>query len=185
MNHRVFRWRRMTALLLAAVLGVTICTPVFADETATKWKCEKRSGVFEDHGGWKEAVRAYTNGRSTDKMSCRTTKKVKSTYSGELKVSIPKLESFALMKHQINKSFSVSVTYSTSLKGRQQGTWAIQYRPVYNCRRITQRKYRKVDKKWQKTSVTKKVKTKDYKSMAYRVVYLSPKNKTGASAGLV
>ena len=64
------------------------------------------------------------------------------------------------------------------MKGKKKRTWAIQYRPVYNCRTVTQRKYQKVDKKWQKTNVTKKIKTKDYKSMAYRVVYLSPKNKT-------
>ena len=178
MNRRVFGWRRIAAAALAVMVALVFASPAMADETATKWQCEKKSGVSEGYGGWKEAVRAYTNGKCNDKMSCHTTKKVNSTYSGELKVSIPKLESFALMKHRINKSFSVSVRYSTSLKGKQKGTWAIQYRPVYNCRTITQRKFRKVDKKWQKTSVTKKVKTKDYKSMAYRVVYLSPKNKT-------
>ena len=179
MNHKVFGWRRMAAAALAFALAFVFAAPVWADETAEKWQCEKRSGVFEGYGGWKEAVRAYTSGKCTDKMSCHTTKKVNSTYSGELKVSIPKLESFALMKHKINKSFSVSVKYATSLKGKKKGTWAIQYRQVYNCRNITQRKYRKVDKTWKKTSVTKKVKTKDYKSIAYRVVYLSPKNKTG------
>ena len=170
--------KRYLAMLVGLVMAVCMAGSAFADETMTKWMCDKKSGIFEGYGGWKEAVRAYTNGRCTDKMSCHTTKKVNSTYSGELKVSIPKLESFALMKHEINKSFSVSVKYSTSLKGKKKGTWAIQYRPVYNCRYVTQRKYQKVDKKWEKTSVTKKVKTKDYKSMAYRVVYLSPKNKT-------
>ena len=170
--------KRYLAMLVGLAMAVCMAGSAFADETMTKWMCDKKSGIFEGYGGWKEAVRAYTNGRCTDKMSCHTTKKVNSTYSGELKVSIPKLESFALMKHEINKSFSVSVKYSTSLKGKKKGTWAIQYRPVYNCRYVTQRKYQKVDKKWEKTSVTKRVKTKDYKSMAYRVVYLSPKNKT-------
>lgn len=167
------------------VIGVTAAavstaSPAFADETATKWECEKKSKVFESYGAWKEAIRAYTDGGCKDSMSCRSTKKVSSTYTGELKVTIPKLESFALMTHKINKSFSVSVKYTTSLKGRKKGTWAIQYRPVYNCRNVTQRKYQKADKTWKKTAVTKKVKTKDYKSMAYRVVFISAKNKTGA-----
>ena len=170
--------KRYLAILAGFVMTVFMAGNAFADETMTQWKCEKKTGIFEGYGGWKEAVRVYTSGSCTDKMSCHTVKKVNSTYSGELKVSIPKLESFALMKHEINKSFSVSVKYSTSLKGKKRGTWAIQYRPVYNCRNVTQRKYQKVDKRWHKTSVTKKIKTKDYKSMAYRVVYLSPKNKT-------
>ena len=170
--------RKCIVLLFVALMAVCFAVPISADEAATKWQCENRSKVFEGHDKWKEAVRAYTNGKSTDRLSCKTEKSVKSTYTGELKVSIPKLESYALMTHKIDKSFSVSVKYSTSLKGKKKGTWAIQYHPVYNCRNITQRQYQKVDKKWKKTKVTKKVKTRDYKSMAYRVVYLSPKNKT-------
>lgn len=160
--------------------GMIVCTAdsVFADEASEKWQCESRSAVFEGYGSWKEAVRAYTGGRSSDKMSCGTTKKVHSSYSGELKVSVPKLESFALMKHKINKSFSVSVRYSTSLKGRKKGTWAIEYRPVYSCRNVVQRKYQKADRKWAKTSIKKKIKTKDFKTMAYRVRYISAKNRT-------
>lgn len=173
--------RKMRYLTVLLGLAVAVCMAgnAFADEVVTKWTCEKKTGTFESYGAWKEAVRAYTNGKCTDKMSCHTTKKVSSTYSGELKVSLPKLESYALMKHRINKSFSVSVRYSTSLKGKKKGTWAIQYRPVYSCRNVTQRKYQTVDKVWRKTGTAKKVKTKDYKSMAYRVVYLSAKNKTG------
>lgn len=171
--------------LAVMVIGVTAAavspaSPAFADEAAVKWECEKKSKVFESYGSWKEGIRAYTDGRCRDTMSCRSTKKVSSTYSGELKVSIPKLESFALMTHKINKSFSVSVKYTTSLKGRKKGTWAIQYRPVYNCRNVTQRKYQKTDRVWKKTKTTKKVKTKDYKSMAYRVVFISGKDRTGA-----
>ena len=103
--------KRYLAMLVGLVMVVCMTGSAFADEVMTKWTCEKKSGIYEGYGAWKEGVRAYTSGNCTDKMSCHTDKKVNSTYSGELKVSIPKLESFALMKHEINKSFSVSVKY--------------------------------------------------------------------------
>lgn len=161
-------------LILSLIVGCSVS--VFADEVATQWKCESKSGVFEKGGSWREGVRTYTNGKKTDRMACNIKRKFSSTYSGELKVSIPSLESYAMMHYKINKTKSVSVKYSTSMKNKKKGTWVIEFRPIYNCRNVVQRKYQKVDKQWRKTKSTKKVMTKDYKTISYRVRRISTKN---------
>lgn len=142
------------------------------------WKPVKRSKAYEKKGKWYEAARNYTNGSSTGVISCGTSISVSSTYNGELKISIPYLESYAMMQHKINKSFKVSVRYSESLKGKKKGTYAIFYRKVFTCRKVTQRKYYHVDGYLCPTKTTKKVRTKDFKSMSYKLKKISDKDVT-------
>ncbi len=184
--------RKFIVLLLGLTLAVSSTVSVFASETQKEpnisakaldhspcfWKPVKRSDTFEEKSRWVEAMRFYTNGKAKGAMACATKISVSSSYKGELKISIPELESYALMEHKINRSFTSTTSYSESLKGKSKGTYALYVRKVYKCRKITQRKYEHLDGKIYKTKTTKIVQTKDFNCMSYKLKKISNKGIT-------
>jgi hypothetical protein len=170
--------KRLLVLLTSCILLFVFSTPAFADESAEMWKPISKSKPYETKAKkWKSAVRRYYNGKGKCIIKCDLSKKVCSTYSGELKISIPKLESYALMNHEIKKSFSTRVSDNESLTGKSKGTYEIQWREVYTTRKVVQQKYVKVDKQWRKSTV-KEVYPKDFKCVSFRLKKISKKDIT-------
>ena len=169
---------RITILLILICLIINISPVYAAGDPYPVWKAVKRTKIKEVKGKWHEAVRGYTGGHSNARLSVHTTLSVSSSYNGELKISIPYLESYALMQHKINKSFQTKVSYTESLAGKKKGTYAIFYRRIYDTRKVTQRKYYHVDGYLAGTKTKKKVKTKDFRCISYRCKKISDKDIT-------
>lgn len=54
---------------------------------------------------------------------------------------ISTLKAFMELEYGFNESQSITVTKTLSLKGKSKGTWAVQYREVYNRTPVTQKEY--------------------------------------------
>lgn len=136
------------------------------------WELTSKSSPTTTYGSWKEGCRKYTDGSSTATLAVNLTTTVSNTYTGILQVSIAKLSSYVGLNVAIGKSWSVSVSDSEPLAGKSKGTWAIEWRPVYNSYKVTQTKYHVLD--GSKTEVGKEVVTvNEFKSISYRLRKLS------------
>lgn len=96
------------------------------------WECVSKGNPTQSYGAWKNIVQEYTDGTSTESVTGSKTFSVENTYSGTLNVPLNKLEGFLNLDYGIGVNHSITVEKTLSLKGRAAGTWAVQYRVVYN-----------------------------------------------------
>lgn len=139
------------------------------------WEITSKSSPKETYGSWKEACREYTDGTSTSTLTAELTATVSHTYTGSLQVPIPKLSSYMGLSVEIGDTWEESVSKSESLAGKSKGTWAIQWRPIYDSYDVTQVKYHIIDGSKIKED-TKVVTVNKYKSIGFRMQPISTNN---------
>lgn len=139
------------------------------------WEATSKRFDKEVYGSWKEACREYTDGNSTSTLTANIPTGVFHTYTGVLQVSIAKILSFLGLSHLLEDTWTESVQKTESLAGKAKGTWAIEFRPVYDSYKVTQTRYYVLN--GLRTKVDERVVTvKKYKSISFRMRKISDNN---------
>ncbi len=137
------------------------------------WEITSKNFQGETYGSWKEVCREYTDGTSTSTLSAVLMTTVSNTYTGSLEVPLGKLNAY--IGFEIGDAWEESASKSESLAGKAKGTWAIEWRPIYDSYDVTQTRYYVIDG-FRIKDDAEVVTVNEFKSIGFRMRQISSGN---------